>query len=187
MITILFPGSFKPMHGGHVHLIERYLKLDNVNQIKVFIGSGIRDGIDNNLSFIVAQKLISNDKVSIEFSVYPTPILTSYKFIETADPGIYAMASAKKDNDYNRVRNFVKGHSIGGKYYDLKPKGVEVIELSLDLEPLKYISRTDENEGKYISASILRNDVMNNDFENFKTNYPNHNISVIQEIWNLIR
>lgn len=187
MITILFPGGFKPMHGGHIHLIEQYLKLDNIKEIKVLIGSGIRGGIDRIMSIEIAKKLISNDKISLEFSNYLSPILTSYKFIETANPGIYAMLGSKKDNDYTRVIDFVNGYSASGKYHKLKPNNVEIIELSIDIEPLKYIKRTDKNNGNYISSSILRDDVLNNDFENFKTNYPNHNIDIIQNIWNLIK
>ena len=73
----------------------------------------------------------------------------------------------------------VAGHQPGGKY---AREGVDVIELPLDTQPLVYKDRSPKAEkyvpgksenGKGVSASILRADLKNNDQEAFATNYPN--------------
>jgi len=188
MTTILIPGGFKPIHGGHIHLIARYAKNIHVKNVKVLVGKYERDGISQAISLKIAENLLSFlPNVEVEPSEYPSPILSIYKFIESAHPGTYAMGGVKKDDDYKRVLNFVQSHSFGGKYYGIKPDGVNIVELSLDLDPLFYKNRTDEHDGKPISGTILRQDLADNNFENFKTNYPYHSITQIELIWNLIK
>ena len=186
-ITILFPGSFKPLHMGHVSLILRYLNHPNVKEVRVLIGPGIRNGITENEAFEIATLLLKGlNNVIIETVTYPSPILTAYKYIETAKPGIYTMAGVEKDKGprgYQRVLDFVKSYNEGGKYYHLKPKGVSVIELPIDIKPVLYKGRTDEYEGKPISASILRQDILNDDYNNFRTNYLGCDEETIKKIW----
>ena len=132
----------------------------------------------------------SFDNVSVETVKYPSPILACYKYIETAEPGTYAMAGVRKgkdDEDYKRVLKFVENFSVDGKYYERKPKGVNVIELPVNTEPLYYKGRTDKNEGMPISASILRRDILNDDYENFKTNYPGYSDEITKNIWEMLK
>jgi hypothetical protein len=186
-ITVLFPGSFKPMTGAHVSLILRYLNHLDVKEVRVLIGPGIRNGITQKESFEIATLLLKRfNNVIIETVTYPSPILTAYKYIETAKPGIYTMGGVEKDEGsrgYQRVLDFVKGYNEGGKYYHLKPKNVSVIELPVDTNPVLYKGRTDEYEGKPISASILRQDILNDDYNNFRTNYHGYDEETIKKIW----
>jgi hypothetical protein len=187
-VTILLPGSYKPMHAAHVELIKHYSTHSNVKEIKVLIGSGVRNGITQKEAIQIAKILLSSfPKVSIEASIYPSPILTAYKYIETAEPGIYALGGSKKEDDYSRVLKFVKDHSETGTYYNLKPKDVKVIELLVDTTPILYKDRTDEYNGQPISASILRQDILNDDFYNFETNYPEYGEYETREIWKIIK
>ena len=171
-VIVLLPGGFKPLSAGHISLIKKYVSHPNVKEVKVLIGPGIRNGIDQNTSLKIAEELLASfNDVSIEAVKYPSPLLTAYKYIvEEAEPGTYALAGSKKGNDYVRVTNFVRDFARNGKYEDMKPKDVAVMELDVDTEPLTYKGRTDEKEGQPISASILRADVLNDDYENFKTN-----------------
>jgi predicted nucleic acid-binding Zn-ribbon protein len=185
-VTVLLPGGFKPMHVGHVNLIKRYATHPDVKEVKVLIGPGIRDGITQKESLMIAEELLSSfDNVNVESVKYPTPILTAYKYMETAEPGVYAMAGSKKDggSDYKRVLQFVKDFQPDGKYFGSLPEGVSVIELPVDAEPIYYKGRTDENEGQPISASVLRQDVKNDDYNNFRTNYPGYDESTITKIY----
>jgi phosphopantetheine adenylyltransferase len=186
-ITVLLPGGFKPMHIGHVNLIKRYAEYPDVKEVKVLIGPGIRSGITQKEAVEVANLLLKDvDKISIEAVKYPSPVLTVYKYMETAESGTYAMAGVKKgkDNeDYKRVTNFVNQMQPSGKYYHTLPDGVKVIELLVNTEPIYYKGRTDENEGKPISASILRRDVINDDYNNFRTNYPGYDEDIILKIY----
>jgi len=185
-VTILYPGSFKPLHFGHISLIKRYIKHPSVKEVKVLIGPGIRNGITQNEAFQIANLLLSKySNVSIEAVRYPSPILTAYKYMETAQPGIYAMAGVKKGNDYERVLKFVKDFAIRGKYEYTLPKGVNVVELGVNTEPILYKGRTDEYDEQPISASILRRDIINDDFNNFLTNYPWYDIDIIKKIYDM--
>jgi len=187
-ITVLYPGSFKPLHIAHKTLIDRYLNQPNVKNLKLMIGPGVRDGVTQEIAFKIANILLEdNPRILIENVTYSSPVLTAFKFIETADPSIYALASSTKEDDYERVERFCKQHQEGGKYYDKVPEGVELTVLPVDVCPLKYKGRTDEKNGLNISASILRQDVMNDDIINFKTNYIGINNDKILEIWNILK
>lgn len=190
-VTVLLPGGFKPMHIGHVDLVKRYADLPEVKKVIVLIGPGVRNGIGQKVSLEIAQELLELFKnVEVEAVKYPSPVLTIYKYIETAKPGTYAMAAVKKgkdDEDYKRVLKFVENFSPGGKYYETKPEGVNIIELAVNTEPIYYTDRTDENDGKPISASILRRDILNDDYENFKTNYPGYTEYVTRKLWNTLK
>ena len=170
-ITVLYPGSFKIMHGGHLSLIRKYASDPRVKIVKVLVGSGIRNGIDQDLAVDIAEILTSSiNNVDVVKTQHASPILASYKYIEDAKPGVYCLAASTKDDDYKRVEEFVEHHKPEGKY--LTPEGVSVVELLVDVEPTLFKNRWDEYKNKPISASVLRNDVINKDLKNFKTGYP---------------
>ena len=58
-IIVLYPGSFKPLHGGHLELIQRYNDNPSVEYIRVLVGPGIRDNIDQKIAVKIAEKLIN--------------------------------------------------------------------------------------------------------------------------------
>ena len=187
-IIILFPGSFKPIHCGHINMINRYLEQPNVKSLKLMIGPGIRDGITQEISYQIARILLGNNlKIDIEKVIYPSPVLTAFKFIETAEASTYALASSSKNNDYERVERFAKQHQFGGKYHDKVPKGVEFIVLPIDVLPLTYKGRKDEKNGMNISSTILRQDIINNNFTNFKTNYSGISEDKILVTWYILK
>ena len=148
-IIVLFPGSFKPMHEAHLSLIKKYAESDKVKEVQVLIGPGVRNGIDQELAFKIAKKLTNNiPKVKLLSSEYSTPILTAYKIIECAEPGTYCLASSSKDNDYKRVKAFVKEHQPGGKYHI--NDSVKVKELQVDVSPTLFKNRLDEYKNEHI-------------------------------------
>lgn len=178
--TVLFPGGFKPPHGGHYELALRYSELPNVGQVIILIGPEPRDGFTRDQSIAVWRELTKgNNKILIQKTEVNSPLAAAYKFIETAKPGSYALAASSKGDDYRRVQQFVAGHQQGAKY---AREGVEVVELPLDTKPLVYKDRTPEAQkyapgksenGKGISASVLRVDLGKEDVQAMRTNYPN--------------
>ena len=58
-----------------------------------------------------------------------------------------------------------------------------MVELPVDVAPAIYNGRNDEHEGEPISASILRQDVLNNDSTNFAANYPTEELEPIAKVW----
>jgi len=187
-VVVLYPGSFKPIHSGHLFLIKKYTSLPEVKEVKVFIGPGIRNNINQSISITIAKLFLKNNpKVSVEASKYPSPVLTAYKFVETAPPGNYTLASSSKEKEnLERIQKFIEQHQPGGKYYDKLGIGVNIIPLSVDISPKIYEGRKDEHDGKPISASILRKDIMNDDEENFITNYPNEDPNIVWDVWNML-
>jgi len=183
-VIILFPGGFKPATGGHLSLVKRYASQPNVSEVNIMIGPGERDGITRDQSIAVWKKLligVANVKVTKSNEV--TPITAAYKYIETAKPGTYALASSSKGKDYDRVLKFIAGHAKDGKY---KRKEVSVVEMAIDTAPALYKGRKDNFNGKGISASILRKDLANRNFNNFKTNYPETSIETVKSIYGLL-
>jgi hypothetical protein len=202
-LIVLYPGSFKPMTGGHLGLIKKYTDNSRVSQFKLLIGPGVRDGIDQNLAFEVATILLKdNPKVIIE-KVDPnlkSPITTAYEYVFHATPGIYALAASNKGDDYTRVLDFVKSLSEGGKYFSKLPENVSVEELAVDINPLFYKGRTDEKEGTPISASILRKDLRKlleceqgecpeyeKNLSNFVANYPGVNRDKVNAVLDILK
>ena len=185
-ITVLFPGSFKPPTGAHLDLIKRYLVHPDVNEIQVLVGPGIRDGINQKIAVDIFKKLTEDlPKVKIISVIWPSPVLTAYKIIEEAQPGTYALAaSSKEEENSDRIKRFVNQHGPQGKF---KRPGINVIELPIDIEPLKFEGRNDDVEGKPISASVLREDIIADDLDNFVTGYPDNTEEQINFVWDCLR
>jgi hypothetical protein len=183
-ITVLLPGGFKPPHGGHLELAKRYASTPNVSQVKILVGPKERDGITRDQSLAVWKELLAGtSNIVVESVTEDNPLVAAYKYIETAKPGNYALASSSKGSDYTRVQAFTKQHAEDGKYYRA---GVNVVELPLDTKPMLYSNRTDNLNGTGISASILRKDLAAGDYNNFKTNYPDQSESTLKRIFDLL-
>ena len=181
-ITVLYPGGFKPMTGGHLELIQKYAEHPDVKEVRVLIGPGVRDGITQEKAFVIADRLIGDiPKVKIEAVKWPSPVLTAYKIVEEAREGTYALAaSSKEQENADRIKAFVYAHSPDGKFYNPE---VNVVELPVDISPTEFYGRDDKHEGKPISASVLRDDIVNDDLDNFTAGYPNVSSDDIDFIW----
>ena len=183
-ITVLLPGGFKPPHGGHLELAKRYASLPNVTEVKILVGPKERDGITRDQSLAVWKQLLAGTtNITVESVSEDNPLVAAYKYIETAKPGNYALASSSKGSDYARVQTFTQQHAEGGKYHKA---GVNVVELPLDTKPLLYSNRTDNLNGTGISASTLRKDLAAGDYNNFKTNYPGQSDTTLKLVFDLL-
>lgn len=184
-VTVLYPGGFKPAHGGHVDLIKKYAELPEVKEVWVLVGPGVRDGIVQKKAVEMLEKLTEDiKKVVVQGVPWPSPVLAAYKIVEEADKGAYTLAaSSKEDENAKRITDFAWKHSPEGKFYR---EGIDIVQLSVNIEPLKFRGRTDEHEGKPISASVLRQDLINGDLDNFMTGYPDSTEEQISFIWDTL-
>lgn len=181
-VTVLMPGGFKPPHGGHLDLVMGYYGLPQVAKVVVLVGPSPRDGITQSDSVSIWKDLLKDvPGADVLTTSVESPLTAAYEYLEKAPSGTYALASSKKGSDYGRVLKFVQDHAKGGKY---QKKGISVIELPIDPKPVLYKNRSDSNNNKGISASILRMDLNNKDLKNFITNYPDIPSELAAKIYN---
>ena len=194
-IIALFPGGFKPPHAGHFELAKRYAQDPQVSKVLMLIGPTTRSSQDGAVRItkessihIISEfyKQFLGDKVVLEDSPggEENPMRAAYKWIEeVAQPGeIYTLAASSKDP--KRAQMFAGSHKCPeGKYCK---EGVEVVVHPVDTKATIYKGRTDELNGREISASIMREDLANGDKENFITNLPPEARSYIGEIFDYL-
>ena len=169
---VIFPGAFKPVHSGHIALIQKYLESDEYNtDVTVIISKLPREGILPESSEWFFKKIFRNNrKVKILVSEQPSPITYAYSLIGNKfyGDGIYAMGASSKPEDISRAEKCEKVFAPNGKYFT---EGIKVILFPVSPEPLTYRNRTDTFNSSPISASIVRNDVRKNNYSLFKEAY----------------
>lgn len=173
---VLFPGKFKPFHDGHMSLIKKYLDSDKYDaDITVIISKVDKDGLSAKTTKWFLDKIFKGSKrVRVMVSRDNSPVATAYDMTGEKEygDGIYAMCSSSKhsdkESDDKRADDFKHLFSKGAKYYT---KGVQVISFPVDSRPLKYTNRPGSNA--VISASTIRMDAKDNDYEMFKCAYRN--------------
>jgi hypothetical protein len=187
-ITVLFPGGFKPLTGAHLELANRYAQLSNVARVILLIGPKDRDGITRQKTIDIFNLLNKNSKIEIRPTDFNSPIMAAYEYLfalpENAT-GKYAMAASTKGDDYVRAKDFVpnvdKYATIGDKKGRTIPKGIDAIELNIDVDPLAY------SNGEPISASTIRQALLDNDYETFRASYPNNSDGEVKNVWQILK
>lgn len=192
-VTVLIPGGFKPPHYGHLQLANAYAKSPKVDQVIVLIGPTDREGITRQQSIKVWSLLPKDPKIKIVKTDYESPMVAAYEYVFDLPKdykGEIAMGASSKEGDEARSNNFVKNindyKSKPTKAGKTAPKGVTPVKMSIDVSPTLYKGRTDKNNGKGISASILRKDLEASDKKNFATNYPGMDKETVDTIYNTL-
>jgi hypothetical protein len=187
-ITVLFPGGFKPLTGAHLALAERYVEDPQVEQVILLIGPNPRDGITRQKTIEMFNLLNSNPKIQIRPTEFNSPITAAYEYLFALPQdatGRYAMAASTKGDDYVRAKAFVpnvdKYATIGDKKGRTIPNGIDAIELNIDVEPLTY------NNGFPISATIVRQSLVDNDYKTFRVSYPNNKDAEVKNVWQILK
>ena len=169
---VLYPGAFKPVHYGHISLMEKYLNSkDYAVKLVVIISRSPREGINPESSkWFLDQVFKGNLNIEIKIAPDPSPVKTVYNMICTAaeGEGIYAMGASAKGSDIRKAEELPKQFAEGGKYYT---PGVQAIFFPINPEPTVYLGRTDLPTDTPISSTIVRNDIRNNNYTLFRTAY----------------
>jgi hypothetical protein len=184
-ITVLYPGGFKPVHGGHLALIKKYIERPDVNEVQILVGKGIRNGITQEYAVKMLEKLLEGwPKVSIITIEENSPVLSAYNILKESHFGAFALAASNKETEnQERIKLFVEKHSIGGRFFK---EGVEAVELAVDINPQIFEGRHDEYNGKPISSTILREDISKGNIADFQTGYLGATNEQILYIWNML-
>jgi hypothetical protein len=169
---VLFPGKFKPVHSGHIALMEKYLNSTEYDvDLTIVISKAPKEGLTPETSkWFLDTIFAKNRNVHVIVSPDPSPIGTVYNLTgeKAMGDGIYAMGTSAKGDDIKRAEAFVKKFAEGEKYYT---PGVKTIFFPVNPEPLPYVGRNDAFADAAISSTIVRQDLRNDDFEMFKTSY----------------
>lgn len=170
--NVLFPGKFKPVHSGHIALMEKYLNSSEYDvYLTIIISKSPKEGLTPEASKWFLDKIYArNPKVKVIISPDPSPIGTVYNMTgekELGD-GIYAIGCSAKGDDITRAEAFANKFAEGGKYYT---PGVTTIVFPINPEPALYYGRKDAFNNGPISSTVVRNDIRNNDYESFRTAY----------------
>jgi len=185
-ITVLFPGGFKPLTGAHLALAQRYAESPQVDRVILLIGPNSRDGITREQSIEIFNLLNDNPDIIIQPTQHNSPIVAAYEYLfdlPSDAKGRYAMAASTKGDDYVRAKIFVpnvdKYATIGDKKGRKIPIGIDATELSIDVEPETYAN------GMPISATTVRQAIVNRDYETFRASYPQFKDAVVKNAWQI--
>lgn len=105
----IYGGGFKPPTKGHFSVAELALKeLPDIDELKIFVGGGVRDGITQDESIQVwdIYKKYISPKVSVEPSVAPVKSVLGYAK-ENPDTKVYWVLGARdgEESDLADIKN----------------------------------------------------------------------------------
>ena len=186
-ITVLFPGGFKPLTGAHLDLANRYTQHPDVERVIMLIGPKERDGITREKTIEMFDLLNDNPNIEIQPTEFNSPIMAAYEYLFALPQdaaGRFAMAASAKGDDYVRAKDFIpnvdKYATIGDKKGRTIPKGIDAVELNINVDPLTY------SNGEPVSATAVRNSLANNDYETFRASYPEYDNSIVKNAWQIL-
>jgi hypothetical protein len=187
-ITVLFPGGFKPLTGAHLALAQRYAQHSEVDRVILLIGSKEREGITREKTMEMFNILNDNPNIEIQPTEFNSPIMAAYEYLFALPQdatGRYAMAASTKGDDYVRAKDFVpnvdKYVTIGDKKGRKMPMGIDATEMSIDVDPETYAN------GTPISATVVRQSLVNDDYETFRASYPQFNDAKVKNAWQILK
>ena len=163
----IYGGGFKPPTKGHFHVAELTLEqFPEIDELKVFVGGGVRDGItqDESIQIWDIYKKYLSPKVDVEASVAPVKSVLGYAK-ENPDTKVYWILGARDgdEGDLADIENRTKSLS---KYPNLK---VKVITTSGG-----------------VSGTKTRQAIRDNNKEQFFHMIPDVNDTEKEEIWNMV-
>jgi len=163
----IYGGGFKPPTKGHFHVVELTLeKFPEIDELKIFVGGGVRDGItqDESIKIWNIYKNYLSPKVDVEASVAPVKSVLGYAK-ENPDTKVYWILGARDgdEGDLADIENRTKSIS---KYSNLE---VKVITTSGG-----------------VSGTKTRQAIRDNNKEQFFHMIPDVNNTEKEEIWNMV-
>lgn len=192
-VVVLLPGGFKPPHIGHLGLANKFASRTDVSKVLVMVGPSERDGIGLQQSLSIWNLLSKHPKVQVLPVEDDSPMNAAFGYVfnlpKNSKETIALGASAKSPEDAKRSKIFAAAveryKTKPTKEGATAPKGITVVDMTDDV-PAIYNGRSDDKNGQSISASTLRKDLAEKNFNNFKTNYPGVNDSTVKQIYKIL-
>lgn len=192
-INIMIPGGFKPVHGGHIKLIYSYLcgYPEYDTNVYAIISSKDREGLTAQGSCDFLNSVFGGFR-NFHCMISPdkSPVLTVYNMTATKyfGDGLYAMGVSSKHGDDDRQVKYCNCFSKGGRYYT---PGVDVVSVTPCYAPM-YNTRDDGFNLSPISSTIVRQDLVRDDYDSFLSSYDVPDVakyidySVIRDYYNTL-
>jgi hypothetical protein len=163
----IYGGGFKPPTKGHFHVAELVLeKFPEIDELKIFVGQGVRDGItqDESIQIWDIYKKYLSPKVDVEPSVAPVKSVLGYAK-ENPDTKVYWILGAR-DGDEGDLADIENRTRTLSKYPNLE---VKVITTSGG-----------------VSGTKTRQAIRDNNKEQFLHMIPDVNDTEKEEIWDMV-
>lgn len=175
----MVPGAFRPVHAGHIKMIDTYIKGDSEydTNVYVIISTKDRDGLQTQTSVDFLNNIFGKyHNFHCITSPFRSPVYAVYNMTATKffGDGIYAMGVSAKDDDSNRQSEYIAKFAVDGPYYT---PGVETIGLLGCYVPF-YKTRTDDFNNSPISARVVREDIKRDDYSAFLSAYDDPDIAM---------
>ncbi len=121
----IYGGGFKPPTKGHFTVVEKALSdFPEIDEFKVFVGSGVRDGVTQEESIKVwdIYKNYLSPKVNIEPSVAPVKSILGYAK-ENPETKVYWILGAREGNEED-VKDIINRTKTIDKYPNIEVKTI---------------------------------------------------------------
>ena len=165
----LFPGSYKPPHIGHYTAAKQAAQI--AGKVKVFVGSGEREGITQGMSVQLWELYTQNDPNIEIIQSLSSPVTDVYDYVEleAKDGDIIYFIKGDKDADDPRFKNIEKYAEKVKKKIKKRP---------IDVPDIK--SRT----GKEMSGRLMRAYIKSEDKRSFIDGLPKGTNG--EQAWNIV-
>jgi protein-arginine kinase activator protein McsA len=100
-VVAIYGGGFKPPTKGHFSVVEKTLEdFPEIDELKVFVGSGVRDGItqDQSIKIWDIYTKYLTPKIDIQSSIAPVKSIFDYSK-EHPEEKIYWILGVREDNE----------------------------------------------------------------------------------------
>ena len=176
-----YPGGFKPPHKGHFAAAKQIAAKPYVNQVKILVGHGLRDGINAEQSKAIWDLYLQaepNPKISVEISPDKSPIKPLFSYFANLDNKGYVAGAKKeiesgyfdtlKDKFADRVMPLI----INDEFVDGDGDRVSGTEFRATIDELKSRYQSLQQEQKGTTEYTVKLNDYNNTYEYLKSLMP---------------
>jgi len=176
-----YPGGFKPVHRGHFAAAKQLAAKPYINQVKVVIGHGLRDGITAEQSKAIWDlylKAEPNPKISVEISPDKSPIKPLFSYFADLDNRGYVAGGKKEiesgyfDTLKDKFADRVMPQIIDDEFTDKDGDRVSGTEFRATVNELKSRYQALQQEQKGTTEYTVKLNDYNNTYEYLKSLMP---------------
>jgi hypothetical protein len=176
-----YPGGFKPAHRGHFAAAKQLAAKPYINQVKVVIGHGLRDGITAEQSKAIWDlylKAEPNPKISVEISPDKSPIKPLFSYFADLDNRGYVAGGKKEiesgyfDTLKDKFADRVMPQIIDDEFTDKDGDRVSGTEFRATVNELKSRYQALQQEQKGTTEYTVKLNDYNNTYEYLKSLMP---------------